>query len=111
MSFKTTMIESPYAGEVSTHIMYLYRAMQHAIFTDNLAPFASHGIYPYFLNDDKTDERELGIKLGYAYYPRVDYITFYIDYGMSPGMQAALQHIIATNQGDKIRFCSIGKNT
>jgi hypothetical protein len=102
------IIESPYAGDLPRNQEYLRRALLHS-WEAGECPFASHAIFPLFLDDTLDSERAAGIELGYRFWPFADCIAFYVDYGMSPGMQAAF------NKANKHNFCfetrTIGKNS
>lgn len=93
------IVESPFAAangrSVADHLIYLRRCLRHS-FDQGEAPFASHALYPFFLDDSKPDEREAGIRMGYSFWDILapssgDLIAFYTDLGMSPGMQRALK--------------------
>jgi len=58
-------------------------------------PFASHLFYTQFMDDADPADRSLGIQLGYDRWTDADSIVFYLDLGMSPGMQKALCHAFA----------------
>lgn len=103
------IIESPWRGatlrEELRNSQYARRALKHSIELGE-APFASHMLYTQVLNDHRLDERELGMKAGWAWIDVADYLVFYNDYGMSIGMQAALQYA-----GTKLHyFRQIGRN-
>jgi hypothetical protein len=85
-----TIIESPFAGDLGRNHKYLARAIQDSI-SQGEVPFASHGFYPHFLNDLNLDERRLGMDLGYKFWPFAALIAFYMDYGISSGMEIALE--------------------
>lgn len=82
------VIESPYAGDVEKNVDYLHRCMMDAIDRGE-APFASHMVYPFYLDDDKPEQRENGIQLGFAWLEVADRQIFYIDNGFSEGMMKA----------------------
>lgn len=56
------------------------------------APIASHLLYtqPGVLDDDVPNERALGIAAGLAWAKVADARVFYMDLGMSRGMQASV---------------------
>lgn len=87
------IIESPYRGENAEerqkNIKYLQLCLQDSVRRGEV-PFASHGFFPLFLNEDNAQDRELGIKLGFAFWTEADKIVFYTDRGISPGMEKAL---------------------
>ena len=57
------------------------------------APSASHKLYTDVLNDDDSEQRRLGIELGYAWINVADLVAFYIDFGISHRMHAGLKDI------------------
>jgi hypothetical protein len=85
-----TIIESPFAGGLDRNSIYLTRAIRHSI-KEGEVPFASHGFFPLFLDDSDPEERREGINLGYEFWPFASSIAFYVDYGISPGMEIALE--------------------
>ena len=89
---RCVVIESPYAGEVDRNIHYARRAI-HDCLTRGEAPIASHLLFtqPGVLDDNDSRERSLGIAAGLAWMPCADAIVVYTDYGVSPGMQAAIE--------------------
>ncbi len=84
---KLVIIESPYAGDIETHVEYA-----RACISDSLrrgeAPIASHLLYtqPRILNDNVLGERALGLKAGWAWYKAADICAVYVDHGISAGM-------------------------
>lgn len=57
------------------------------------APYASHLLYTQegVLNDDKPDERQLGIEAGLCWGAAADKTVVYIDLGISDGMQQGIE--------------------
>jgi hypothetical protein len=53
------------------------------------SPYASHGLLPGALDEDKAEERQLGIEAGYEWWWEAHKIVFYTDYGWSTGMTIA----------------------
>lgn len=98
---KLVIIESPYAGNVERNVEYARRAMADSLRRGE-APIASHLLYtqPGILDDDKPDERALGIAAGLAWRAVAEFAAFYVDHGWSGGMKAALE----TYQRDGIPF-------
>jgi len=99
---ETVIIESPYAGDVERNIKYLQRCIRWC-FENGYAPFASHQMYTYALDDEIWGERQLGIAAGREWAKRADKQLFFIDYGKSPGMEAA-------PRVGRIETVKIGKN-
>lgn len=85
---KLTIIESPFAGDLARNCEYLKRAVLDSI-SRGETPFASHGFFPQFLDDSNPQERNTGLILGYNFWEHAERVAFYIDYDMSPGMEAA----------------------
>ena len=88
---KLVVVESPYAGEVERNLTYA-RACKADCFRRGEAPFASHTTYTQagVLDDNKPEERALGINAGFAWGAKADLRVFYVDLGWSRGMKAAL---------------------
>ncbi len=110
------IVESPYSGEtheqVEKHITYARRCMKHII-SQGGCPFASHLLYTQkgILNDSKEAERKKGIQCGYAWGSQAVGVAFFMDYGMSTGMVAALEHYTWIREYYiKIDFSYIGEN-
>jgi hypothetical protein len=89
------VIESPFAGDVTRNLAYLRACMADCLARGE-APYASHGLYtqPGVLDDDKPDERQKGIVAGYAWSEAAHVVAFYVDLGLSKGMQAALERLM-----------------
>lgn len=86
------IVESPYAGkDLQRNIEYLKRALRDA-WERGEHPLASHAYYPLFLKE--STERKEGIEAGYAMWPLAERVVFYIDHGMSKGMEAALDRAV-----------------
>jgi hypothetical protein len=97
---RLTIIESPYAGDtLDLNLGYLRRALRDSWERGEL-PFASHGFFPFFLHESDPTERKAGIEAGYQFWdfisagylnPRPPKVVFYVDLGITPGMQLALE--------------------
>lgn len=87
------LIESPYkAPNMIQRIRYknyLEKAVRDCLKRGE-APFASHGFYTEFLDDDKPEERRLGICAGFAWGEVANLIAVYADYGITDGMKAGV---------------------
>lgn len=101
------MLESPYAGDVELNTKYLNKCMRDSILNHTEAPIASHKLYPNALDEDKPEERELGINLGTQLQGVVDKLVVYEDYGITSGMMKAI--VNATKIGLPIEYRKIGK--
>lgn len=86
---KRVFLCSPYRGNRDRNADYL-----DACIADSLkrgeAPFAPHGFYPQFLDDDDADQRRAGIDCGLAWLRAADLIAVYRDLGRSTGMEAEI---------------------
>jgi len=87
------LIESPFkATDPITAIkyrQYLSKAIMHSL-GKNEAPFASHGFYTYYLDDEVDEERRKGICAGFAWGEVAQLVAVYADYGISRGMKAGV---------------------
>lgn len=106
---RRVVIESPYAGDVDRNVEYARRCVHHSIH-QNEAPLASHLLYtqPGILNDNTPIERQVGMEAGWAWIRYSDALVAYCDYGITPGMQRAME--IAAYMGLPIERRNIGKN-
>ena len=98
---KKVILESPFAGDVARNIEYARACVRDSL-SRGEAPIASHLLYtqPGILNDDDESERQWGIDAGLAWSSVSELHVFYIDYGMSRGMQYAIES--ALKNGEKI---------
>ena len=88
---KLVVIESPYAGNIDNNTRYFNECMIDC-FKRGEAPFGSHGIYPNVLNENSPCGRKLGIESGYAWGEKADIVAVYQDFGISSGMQKAIEY-------------------
>lgn len=88
---KFVVLESPYAGDISSNIAYARRALRDCIARGE-APFASHLLYTQVLNDAEREARNRGIALNLTFIAICDYLVVYTDKGISAGMQLAIDH-------------------
>ncbi len=88
---KRVYIESPYAGVGNDLLINIEYAR--LCFLDSMkrgeSPYASHLLFTQMLEDDDPEQRKLGIACGSAWREAAELTAFYVDLGMSPGMQAA----------------------
>lgn len=68
---KLIFVASPYAGDVEKNIEYAKEACRHVLNKGN-AFFCPHLIYPQILNDDNTEERKIGIRMGKEFLNKCD---------------------------------------
>ncbi len=88
------IIESPYAGAVEDNVAYARACLRYSLLRGE-APIASHLLYTQegVLKDEIPKEREWGISAGHAWLTVCDLVVFYIDLGISKGMQEALKKV------------------
>lgn len=84
------VIESPYAGAIKTNMLYLKDCVLDCLRRGE-SPYASHAIFPQFLDDDNIEERALGIGAGLAWAEAAKYIVVYTDLGLTTGMRYAME--------------------
>lgn len=91
LRIKLVVIESPFAGDREVNSIYARACMRHCLQLGE-APFASHMLYtqPGVLDDDKVEERALGIEAGLAWGGCADVTAAYVDLGVSKGMQLGI---------------------
>jgi len=94
-----TIVESPYAGDVAANEAYAEQASMDCLRRQEV-PYASHLFFTRFLDDMEPSEREQGLTAGYAFWRGATKIAFYMDRGMSSGMNRALARAQALGQHD-----------
>jgi hypothetical protein len=62
------------------------------------APFASHMFYPLVLNDATPEERELGVKAGFAWGEQAELVAVYVERGITNGMRAGIKLAVLNDQ-------------
>lgn len=97
MTAPFAIIESPYAGDIERNLRYLHRANR-TLISKGFTPYASHGYFPYFLDDNLPVARNLGIEMGLEISLALvlsdrkrSRVFFFTDYGISPGMTEAIK--------------------
>jgi len=105
---KKVIIESPYAGNIEQNIKYARACLKDSL-NRNEAPLASHLLYTQegVLDDTVESKRMQGINAGLAWIEFADIHVFYIDYGMSKGMENARSFSIGSRV--QLEFRRIGK--
>ena len=103
---KRVILESPFSGDTERNINYARKCVRHSLSLGE-APIASHLLYTQdgILDDDVEEERNLGINAGLVWKEVADGHVFYIDYGISSGMQYAINY--ATKNNIKIEYRKI----
>lgn len=84
---------------------YLKRLARHAI-KIGFAPYASHGMYTHWLDDDIPHERALGIEMGLIWAKLAKHVLVGVDLGISAGMRLGLERHKA--EGRQVIEVSLG---
>lgn len=92
------ILESPYSGDIERNIRYARACVRDSL-SRGEAPIASHLLYTQegILNDDILEERAWGIDAGLAWKNVAEKHVFYLDYGMSKGMEYGLEYLTKNN--------------
>lgn len=103
------IIESPYAGDVETNIAYAKRCINDSLRRGE-SPIASHLLYTQdgILDENKPEDRKLGIDAWLEWIKVADKQAVYIDHGISKGMQAAIDKAIELEVWIEYRSLEIG---
>lgn len=105
---KRVIIESPLAGDRVRN-----RAYAKACMLDSLrrgeAPYASHLLFdqPGLLDDDRPNERELGMLAGFAWGEAGELRAVYVDLGVSSGMLRGIEE--AKRLGQPLEMRELGE--
>lgn len=108
---RRVIIESPFAATaentVARNLRYLRAALRDCLMRSE-APFASHAIYtqPGVLDDARAVHRELGMVAGFVWRDVAEASVVYTDLGISPGMQAGIDH--AQAMGHAVEYRQLG---
>ena len=73
------------------------------------SPYASHGFFTQYLDDDNPVERKLGIEAGLRWAKNADFIAYYLDLGLSNGMRYALVKHAQAERKIEARLLSKGE--
>jgi len=76
---------SPYSGDINANLSYLALCVEDSLARGE-APFASHGFYPHYLDDEDNDQRALGMACGHSWLAVAWKCAVYEDRGISAGM-------------------------
>jgi len=94
---KRVIIESPYGSKdeiiVIRNQIYLGRCIMDSL-SRGEAPFASHGFYTQYLDDNIPEERKLGIEAGFAWGKVTERVAVYHDYGITEGMRQGINQYL-----------------
>ncbi len=88
---KRVIIESPFSGDVDGNRKYLRECLRDSLDRGE-APFASHGLYTWVLDDTIPEERNKGIQAGFAWGEKAELIAVYEDRGISRGMAMGIKN-------------------
>ena len=105
---KRIVVVSPYSGKTVLHKVYLQTCIDYVIEKGH-APFAGHYIYPNFLNDEEEEQRELGMKLGWAWGIVANECWVFADYGISAGMKKDVEYYTKLCPDMPVKYISLGK--
>jgi hypothetical protein len=111
---KRVILESPYAAESEEEIELNIRYARECV-RDSLsrgeAPIASHLLYTQegILDDKIPEERQQGIDAGLAWKDVADLHVFYVDWGMSKGMEYAMKYVTENKIPFEERIILTGK--
>lgn len=101
------IIESPFKGNRAVNVKYAQRCMLDSLKRGE-APFLSHLLYTQCLEDDKPEDRKLGMEAGREWIRASDKTAVYTDYGVSDSMLRGID--LAEILDHKIEYRTIGKN-
>lgn len=86
---RRVVVESPFKGDLKRNKRYLESCLRDCVLNRGESPYASHKMLTDCLDDDKPEERQLGIEAGFAWKQDAELTAFYIDLGWSEGMKLA----------------------
>lgn len=87
------VIESPFAPGTRINKHYLRACLLDSL-SRGEAPYASHGLYPGALDDANPEQREIGMRAGFAWAERASVTAIYFDLGVSGGMARGYAHAV-----------------
>lgn len=106
---KKTALVTPFMMEDLSQgqmmLRYAIRAVNDSIGRSE-APLASHAFYYSLLNYNNPIERDIGLHSQMSWIVVADLIAIYIDFGITPAMEAAIN--VAQAKSRKIEYRSIG---
>lgn len=100
------VLESPLKGNYFRNMRYLKAAMRDSIFTHGEAPFASHAIYPFCMDDRSIEERSIGMEMGFVWGALAKTCVVYEDLGITEGMQKGIS--LWVSRGLEVEYRRIG---
>ncbi len=102
---KTVILESPYAAnkmlsapptlQRANNVVFARACMRDCLLHDE-APFASHLLYTQIgvLDDEVPEDRKLGMRAGFAFYPMMGASVVYVNRGVSSGMKFGIAQAV-----------------
>ncbi len=105
---RLVVIETPYAGHIGPNVAYARACLRDCLLRGE-APLASHLLYtqPGVLDDNKPEERKLGINAGLHWGECAEATIVYTDLGISPGMHCGIQNAEAV--GRTVEYRELGR--
>jgi len=103
---KLIILESPYAGDIARNEEYARRAMLHSLMKGEY-PFVTHLLYTQVYDDTIPHMRLQGLDAGDAWRRVADITVFYTDYGMSGGMERAIEYCLKHKTPYEIRMIGV----
>lgn len=100
---RRVILESPYGSPdptiVERNVEYARRCVRDSTLRGE-APLASHLLFtqPGIFDDNKPDERHLGMEAGLAWVEVADATVAYVDFGISRGMQIGIDRAKAAGK-------------
>lgn len=109
ISWERVVLETPFAGDIEANLTYARKCMADCLKRGE-APFASHLLYTQegVLDDTIAEERERGIKAGFAWGEVASKVVVYTDRGVSVGMQLGIDK--AQNSGLPVEYRSLAED-
>lgn len=102
---RRVILESPFAGHRERNLAYARRCLLDSLWRGE-APIASHLLYTQegVLDDDRPNERQLGIEAGLAWGAVADATVVYADLGISAGMRLGMERATAEGRPVEVRM-------
>jgi hypothetical protein len=103
---RKVVLESPYKGNIPDNVNYAKACIRDCL-SRGEAPIASHLLLTQdgILDDNKPQERVLGIEAGHAWTERAEAVVVYVDKGISSGMRLGID--IANKNGVPVEYRSL----
>ena len=105
---KRVVVESPYAGDkeqIEVNEIYGELCMHDCLVNHNESPYASHLLYTrkWVLRDGYPEERKLGIEAGFYWRDVAEKSNFYVDLGITKGMDLGIDDCIVKDKPYELR--------